>query len=266
MSQGATAYEPGMRPGRRVLVSDVDGTLLDSGAPGDGTAELGARLRSADAALVLSSGRDLALSEEAAEKLAAGGLPRPSGLVCGVGTEIYLLEDGRYVPDGTWSSHLEASGFDAPAVRRALAGIRGLTTQPPEAQTAFKVSYYVDPQPPSRPVLAAAMAALQEAGIEAGLVFSADLYLDVLPRPASKGSALLHLARLYDLRPADVVAAGDSGNDRDLLTSAASAGMTAVLVANHEPEMADLRDVHGIHVAAGRHALGVLEGIDLAGW
>ena len=101
-----------MSTGRRTLVSDVDGTLLDAGSPGAGAARLGERLRAADAALVLSSGRGLELSLEAAAVLEGGGLPRPAGLVCGVGTEIYLWDGGRYVPDAAWRDQLAASGFD----------------------------------------------------------------------------------------------------------------------------------------------------------
>src|SRR5690606_12428850 len=85
--RSAAAYRVGMSRGRRTLVSDVDGTLLDGRLPGEGAAELGARLVAADAALVLCSGRSLELALAAAETLSAAGLPWPSALVCGVGTE-----------------------------------------------------------------------------------------------------------------------------------------------------------------------------------
>lgn len=266
MIAGDAGYAVGMRGGRRTLVSDVDGTLLDAGSPGEGAAELGEKLRAADAALVLSSGRNLSLSREAATVLAGGGLPRPAGLVCGVGTEIYLYEDGRYVPDVSWREELMGSGFDAEAVRRALASVKGLEAQPPEADNDFKVSYFVGQEPTDAQVVATAAGALKEAGVLARTVYSAGKYLDVLAPNASKGSALVYLARRYELGGSRVVAAGDSGNDRELLMTAASEGMVAVLVANHEPEMNDMRNVRGVHLAKRRHCLGVIEGLEAAGW
>ncbi|HZW98592.1 MAG TPA: HAD-IIB family hydrolase [Trueperaceae bacterium] len=255
-----------MRTGRRTLVSDVDGTLLDAGSPGAGAARLGERLRAADAALVLSSGRGLELSLEAAAVLEGGGLPRPAGLVCGVGTQIYLWDGGRYVPDAVWRDQLAASGFDAEAVRRALAPVPGLEPQPPEADNAFKVSFFVEPRPDVDQVVADARAALEDAAVPARTVYSAGRYVDVLAPNASKGSALVHLSGRYGLSGHDVVATGDSGNDRELLMTAAAEGMVAVLVANHEPEMSDMRSVRGVVLAEGRHCLGVLEGLDAAGW
>lgn len=266
MTGSADGYVPGLRPGRRALISDVDGTLLDGGSPGAGTRSLGEALRRADAALVLSSGRDLALSLEAADVLQRGGLPRASGLVCGVGTEVYLWTDGRYLPEDDWSRRLASTGFDAEAVRGALADVSGLTSQPHDAQSRFKVSYYADAEIAGQPTLATVAATLEAAGLAANLVYSAGLFLDVLPTAASKGSALLYLAERFSLAGGQVVAAGDSGNDRELLVTAARAGMVAVLVANHEPEMEDLRGVPGVLAATGRHAFGVLEGIAAAGW
>ncbi len=261
---GHGAYRPGLLPGRRTLVSDVDGTLLAGEAPGPGAAELGRRLREADAALVLSSGRDLRLSRQAAAILERAGMPTPSGLVCGVGTEVYLFEDGEHVLDHDWQARLAAAGFDDGAVRAALEGLAGLTAQPGAAQARFKVSYFVSRGAGS--VVEEAGSALGDAGLAANLVFSAGRYLDVLPSAASKGSALLYLAERFGLVGHDVVVAGDSGNDRELLLSAARSGMVAVLVGNHEPEMADMRGVAGVVLANGEHCNGVAEGLDVAGW
>ncbi len=266
MNESAAGYVVGLRPGRRVLVSDVDGTLLEGGAPAAGTERLGRALRRADAALVLTSGRDLPLSLEAAEVLERDGLPGASGLVCGVGTEVHLWTDGRFLPDAEWSARLAATGFDAEAVRSALAQVPGLTSQPHDAQSRFKVSYYVDTQASGQPTPITVAAALEAAGLAANIVYSAGLFLDVLPTAASKGSALSYLAERYSLAADRVVTAGDSGNDRELIVTAARAGMVAVVVANHEPEMEDLRDVPGVLMATGRHAFGVLEGIVAAGW
>ncbi len=259
---GRQGYRVGMAPGRRALVSDVDGTLLDAGRPCADAARLGAALVAADAALVLCSGRGLELSLVAARLLADAGLPRPSALVCAVGSEVYAWDGAGYVRDEEWRRRLTASGFAAPAVRQALDALPGLTPQPEDAQGEHKVSYLVE----GDASVAAAAGALAARGVPARLVYSAGRYLDVLPPPASKGGALLRLVERWSLAPGDVVAAGDSGNDRELLVTAADAGMVAVLVANHAPELADLRAHPGVLAASRPHCAGVIEGLARAGW
>ncbi len=263
---GDGAYRPGLAAGRRTLVSDVDGTLLDGAMPGEGAAELGARMRSADAALVLASGRDLELAAQAAATLAAAGLPWPAALVCGVGAEVHVWEGGGWVVDEAWERRLASSGFDAALVRAALAGVPHLSPQPARTQGPHKVSYYLDDPANGPAAVAAATRALAERAVAARLVPSAGRYLDVLPEPASKGGALLRLVERFGLAPRDVAAAGDSGNDRELLVTAADAGMVAVLVANHEPELADLASHPGVLLASRPHCAGVLEGLEAAGW
>jgi len=263
VSRSATHGQvPLLAAGRRTLVSDVDGTLLAAGEPGEGAAELAGRLLAADAALVLATGRDLELALEAAATLEAAGLPRPSALVCGVGAEVHVWDGAFYAPDLGWRDELAGSGFTASGVRAALAAVPGLQLQPERAQSERKVSYIVG----ATDAVDAAAAALAERGIDARLVHSAGRFLDVLPPPASKGGALLHLVARFGLRPQDVVAAGDSGNDRELLLTAADAGMLAVLVANHEPEMADLVGRPGVFVSTRPYCAGVADGLANAGW
>ncbi|HEX7041056.1 MAG TPA: HAD-IIB family hydrolase [Trueperaceae bacterium] len=260
--EGRGGYCVGLGRGRRALVSDVDGTLLDGGRPCDDAAALGSALVAADAALVLCSGRGLRLSLVAADALAAAGLPWPSALVCGVGSEVHAWDGTGFVRDEAWRERLAASGFSADDVREALSGVRGLRLQPADAQGEHKVSYLVE----DGAAVEEAARALAARGSPARLVHSAGRYLDVLPRPASKGGALLWLVERYGLEPEDVVAAGDSGNDRELLVAAADAGMVAVLVANHEPELSDLRSYPGVLAAARPFCAGVAEGLARAGW
>src|SRR5690606_22358313 len=101
-------------------------------------------------------------------------------------------EGGGYVLDAAWAGRLAATGFDARAVRAALAGADGLEPQPDEAQGEFKVSYFVAPHPDALAAVDAAGETLAARGIGARLVYSAGRFLDVLPEPASKGGALLH--------------------------------------------------------------------------
>ena len=205
-----------LRALRRLLISDVDGTVLDGGKAGRACAALGELLDRVQAGLVLATGRDLVLTREAVAELVAAGLPRPEALICSVGSEIYLGEDD--VQDESWARHI-AEGWDRAAVVSALSAVPGLTPQGEAAQKAFKVSYFLGEErsrrasrgptgertaaPPvvqeagaqsvgqtvSQAIPEAAARALAAAGLRARLIASAGSFLDVLPERASKGAA-----------------------------------------------------------------------------
>lgn len=275
---GAGTGYSNLRDNRRLLVSDIDGTLLAGSRASHDSAALGQRLVRARAALVLATGRDLDLTLEAVNELVSAGLPRPAALICSVGSEIFLGQ-GR-LPDQDWAAHI-AEGWDGAAVRGALAGVTGLEPQPPVAQRRFKASYFLPhtgaatPHAATEPgtattglpLLDRAAAALIAAGLEARLIASAGRFLDVLPARASKGAAVGWLLDRAAFDPSGVVVAGDSGNDREMLLSTyRDHRLKAVVVGNHEPELADLAGCHDIYLASAHYAAGVLEGINAYGW
>ena len=79
----------------------------------------------------------------------------------------------------------------------------------------------------------------------------------MLPARAGKAAAMRRLAAHFGVPPGAVLAAGDSGNDLDMLRAAPR----AVVVANASAELAGLPPRPGLHRAAAAHAAGVLEGI-----
>ena len=273
-----------LRALRRLLISDVDGTLLDGGKAGRGCAALGERLERVQAGLVLATGRDLALTLEAVDELESAGLPRPDALICSVGSELYL--GGDNTPDESWARHI-GEGWDRDAVVAALGAVEGLTPQGEDAQKAYKVSYFFEEGPhrgresggarsatgpaatasSGQQVTAAAASALSAAGLRARLIASAGRFLDVLPERASKGAAARWLLSLAAFDPRGVIVAGDSGNDRELLlTEHSGQPLAAVIVGNHEPELADLAAHPNVYVAKGVVCAGVLEGLTAHGW
>jgi sucrose-phosphate synthase len=60
----------------------------------------------------------------------------------------------------------------------------------------------------------------------------------------------------------DVLVAGDSGNDADMLRS----GVLGVVVKNHSSELRYLRGRERIHFAEDSYARGILEGIEHHGF
>jgi sucrose-6F-phosphate phosphohydrolase len=230
----------------RLLVSDLDGTLL-----GDDDALSAFRswikATRSDWRLAYATGRTLASVEGL---IADGVLPRPDAVIANVGTEIYG-PDGRTWPGWpTWDPD-----WDAAVARSLLAAVPGIDLQADANQTDWKASFHAPGLDAS--AVDDIRAALVDADIDATVIYSSAQDLDVMPPGSGKAAATRHLARDWKLDPDDVLAAGDSGNDLDLLT----AGFRAIVVANAQPELRDLSHPLVFH-ARRPYAAGVLDGIE----
>ena len=248
-----------LRSGRRLLVSDIDHTLIDEERGDDvgGLERLQRALRQADMAFAVASGRNL---EQVRKALEAHPIPTPDVLICAVGTEIYYGPEA--VPDRGYAHYL-SHGWKPDGVRRALDPLPFLERQPEHAQRAFKVSYYLSANgDEGQRHVEQVREALAEAGVQATVVYSSGAYLDLLPSRASKGKAIRYLARKWGVKSRDIVVAGDSGTDTEMLTSR----HPAIVVGNHAPEMERLKGRRGIYFAESELAAGVLEGLERHGF
>ena len=70
--------------------------------------------------------------------------------------------------------------------------------------------------------------------------------------------ALRYFAARWGLPPERILAAGDSGNDEEMLTG----NTLGVVVGNHDPELDAIRGSPRIYFADGEYAWGILEGIE----
>lgn len=230
----------------RMLISDIDGTLVGDHPDTEALTALSDALDAANMGFGVASGRRLDLVEDAIREF---GLPDPHVIICDVGTEI------RYgpsrLPDRGYRRHLD-HGWNAAAVRDVLTGL-GLEPQPDEAQTPRKVSFFLSDE--GR--LDAIEAALDDARLRRRVIWSHGRFLDVLPHRAGKGSAIRYLATKWGLDPKRIAVAGDSGNDREMLT----ARFPGIVVGNYSPELEDLKGKRGIRFVSEPHAWGVLQGL-----
>ena len=231
-----------------LIVSDIDNTLTGCL---DGAARFSSFLKgNPNFAFVAATGRSL---PEARRVIREWKLPTPLAWITSVGSEIYFASDDGLVLDRTYA-HAIDQDWDAEAVTRALENMPGVRPQAGYEQRAYKRSYYVD----SAKDAARVHARLAKAGVRGKVVFSHGSLLDILPPLAGKGAALNHVADRFDVEPANVFAAGDSGNDECMLTACAN----AILVGNYSAELAPIVGRTNVYVARERHAGGVLEGID----
>lgn len=232
-----------VRP-ERLLLCDIDNTLTGCRA---GAAELCAMLSARrELGFGIATGRSL---QEAQRLLREWGYPDPMVMVTSVGSEIYWRAGGRLVADRDFAAALDA-GWDARRIGAVAAAIDGLEAQPPVEQRRQKASWFGDAAAASR--LRDALAA---AGIAARVIHSHGRLIDVLPAGAGKGAAMRWVAAKLSLPLSHVHAAGDSGNDLDMLEICPN----AIIVANHSSELRPLAGRAGIYVARRSHAGGIVE-------
>ncbi len=232
-----------------LLACDIDHTLTGCAA----SAEAFSQWRRASALhFVVATGRSFA---EARAVLAQWHLPEPDAFITDVGTRIMLVG-----PDGTWRAcdaygrSLDAD-WDMPGVRAALEPL-DLTPQAEATAGPHKLSFFGDAVD-----AAAIRTALSAEGLSARVIFSHGRLIDVLAPAGGKAAAIAAYAARVGLTLADCIAAGDSGNDIDMLERCG----TAIVVGNAGHELAGLTPRPGLYRAKRHHAAGVIEGLERLG-
>lgn len=231
----------------KLLVCDIDDTLL-----GDPSAlhQLFEQLGQHDnIGFAIATGRPL---ENALKTLKDNHIPLPDVLISSVGSEIHYLRQRQ--GDFNWERHIHYR-WEPQRLRQTLAQVPGLKIQPEDQQRSHKISYFLDAKkaPPFREIVRL----LRRNNLSANLIYSHQAYLDVLPIRASKGQALRYLGAKWGIPPEQMLVAGGSGNDIEMLRG----DTLAVVVGNHSPEVGQLRGEPLIYFAAACHAAGVLEGM-----
>lgn len=244
--RGLSARRPAAPAARGLIVSDMDGTL--TGDRKD-AARLARRLeRMPDIPLVVATGRPVS---EARRVLRHWHLSEPRCLIASVGSEIWWRgAGGSYAPDAEYAAHI-SPGWQPERIRQIGLEL-GLGLQPVYEQRRWKLSFF-GREDAARQL----QARLRTAGLPCRVIASHGRFIDILPARAGKAAAAAHVAARLGLGAAGCLAAGDSGNDRDLLEWAGR----AVIPANARAELAGLRGAH-LHRATARHAGALLEALE----
>ncbi len=233
---------------KRLLICDIDNTLLgDDGALQD----LVDKIKKHDSHLSfgVATGRNI---DSAKKVLEEWGVPTPDIYISSVGSEIHFGKNMK--EDRSWSRHIDYK-WDRDGVLKALSGVKGVKLQSKVGQRRHKVSYIVDAKiaPKKREI----QKILRNNNILGNIAYSHDEFLDILPIRASKGHAVRYIALKFGIPFSNILVAGDSGNDEDMLKG----GTRAVIVGNYSRELAKLKGKVNIYFAETNYSAGILEGI-----
>jgi sucrose-phosphate synthase len=235
-----------------LLVSDIDGTLIEPKLNNPGLQELKAYLinRTEKMAFALASGRNLALVKKVIEE---EQLPLPDFIICSVGTEIYYTNGKDYILDKGWSTFL-AGRWKREDIANRLKGIPWLKLQDEEAQNPYKISFYYDKEKYNHEQL---IKVLGTGWYKVNIIISHGEFIDIMPKRASKGNAVKFLCHKWAIPLSSVIAAGDSGNDIDMFRSS----VKGIIVGNRSIELAQYVTTKTIYVAKSSASEGILEGL-----
>jgi len=243
-SERATRYRA------RALFTDIDQTLLgDSESLRVFCAVMQANRKRAAFGVV--TGRRF---ESALAVLKKHGVPLPDVVISGLGTRIHY--GSNLTEDSHWADHVDHDWNHA-RIRRALDDLPGLKLQPRNLQGRLKISYYYDPE--LAPPAADLVALLHQQDLNANVIVSFGQFLDVIPARASKGQALRYAALRLGIPLGQVLAAGGSGADEDMIRG----NTLGVVVANrHDEELSALVDLERVYYSDRAHAAGLLDALE----
>ena len=181
-------------------------------------------------------------------------IPRPDVLITSLGTEIYYAPN--LTKDTAWSDHIDYL-WKPKSIRRTLSDLPGIELQTKTEQSHYKISYFIDPE--LAPSLEDITSLLHQNDLTANVFLSFGQFLDIVPVRASKGFALRWYAEQSNIPLENILTAGGSGTDEDMMRG----NTLAVVVANrHHEELSALTDIERVYFAEQPHAGGILEAIE----
>jgi sucrose-phosphate synthase len=181
-------------------------------------------------------------------------IPEPDVLITSGGTAIHYNPD--LTEDIWWSQHIDRR-WTPQEVRRVLSGLPGVELQPKLQQSRFKISYFYHSD--LAPSIEEINSLLYQEDLAVNAIISFGQYLDIVPIRASKGQALRYVADRWGIPLEQILVAGGSGADEDMMRG----NTLAAIVANrHHEELSHLMDTDRIYYAQQAYALGILEAIE----
>lgn len=236
---------------KTLLITDIDGTLIAGEDHYPGLEELKAFLgdQGSDFLFAVASGRSYHLIQEVMEKIDMDA----DIIISSVGARIYYDLEGEAL-DNDWMDYLSFK-WHPDRIREKIQSIDWLDPQEEEAQDIYKISYYYyDPEDFDEEEL---RSVLGKDFFQVTIVNSHQKFLDILPVHASKGNAIRYLSQKWSIPLANVIAAGDSGNDMDMFRKP----IKGIIVGGRSKELDYLKADEFLYLADQKAAEGIMEGL-----
>jgi len=233
----------------RLIIADIDNTLVGND---EAMHQFFEKIAAAEENIGfgIATGRRFS---EVMKLIEQYNMPRPEVLITSVGTEIYYGKN--FTEDKSWRKHIDFR-WDPERILEMLGGIEGIDLQDETQQSTFKVSFQLDTS--IAPSLSEIKRILRENKVRAKVILSLGMFLDVIPSRAGSGLSIRHMAYKWGFPLESILIAGDSGNDKEML----SGNTLGVVVGNYSPELEKLRKYPRVYFAEAHHAAGILEGLD----
>lgn len=234
----------------KFIITDIDNTLIGD----DKSLTEFIRLLNdlhRNVGFAVATGRTI---ESAFDILNKNGIPYPDIIISSVGSEIYYNYNGKFVYSKGWDAHIN-NQWNKERIKNFLSNFKFLEYQEEDTQRKYKVSYYTSDVPQN---LKKVNDILIQNKIRANVIFSHGQYLDILPYRASKGKAIRYLSYKWNIPYENILVAGDSGNDSEMLKGE----LLGVVVANYSAELEALRGQKRIYFAKRKYAGGIIDGIN----
>jgi HAD superfamily hydrolase (TIGR01484 family) len=218
-----------------LICTDLDRTLLPNGLQAESphARERFARLAARpEISLAYVTGRHRELVLTAIREY---HIPVPRTVIGDVGTTIYTIEEGQWLPWDEWSREIapDWNGLTGDDLHPLFEDMEELRLQEREKQNSYKLSYYAAPDAHCNTLLDEMRKRLRQHNVRASLIWSVDEtvpvgLLDLLPANATKLHAIEFLMEKKGFLQQNTIFAGDSGNDIPVMVSS----IQSVLVAN----------------------------------
>lgn len=234
----------------KLIVTDIDNTLLGEE---NSFRELSNIISSTNIKLgfAVATGRTV---DSTIDILNKNGVAIPDVIISSVGSEIYYNFKEDLILSKGWDAHISYQ-WQRDKIENLLMDVDFLQPQEDFTQRKYKLSYFMEDNPD---YLQRLKNILTKNGLKANIIFSHGQFLDILPYRASKGKAIRYLAYRWNIPHENILVAGDSGNDEEMLKGE----LLGVVVANYSKELEKLRGGKRIYFAKRKYAGGIIDGLN----
>lgn len=233
------------------LITDIDGTVSGDA---EGLAEFKKYIKKIRDKIffVYATGRNM---NDYIKIEKHDNLPYPDAVILNTGADIYLYKDGVFEHNKLWNKIIDSYGWDNKKILELLIKIKEIIPQ--ENIQKYKISFYIK-EGKEKLVKKTVKKVLTENKIDANVIISHNVYLDVLPKNCDKGKAALYLIQKNGINKNDVIVAGDSENDLDLFFTFDKGIIVANALENLKKELRN----KNFYFAKNSYAKGIIEGLD----